>query len=217
MARGKYRIKADEVEIFPVFKDPEDKSIWNIVWEAYEKGKEKHKVGTISFAGEPERGLVTIKTDIEPEFIDRREARTALRAMTDWAFNQKKVYEIATTADQNDYNSVSLLESSGYVCRESKRGIESYSVIKQPTSWFGLYIFIGFVTGLVLCVVFDHIVIGITLGLFAGASVGSVLDQKELAARTEVTGEKTISKRKQRMDEIRKKVFRTESTEEDMN
>lgn len=215
MARGKYRIKADEVEIFPVFADTEDKCIWHIVWEAYEKGKEKHKVGTISFNGEPERGLVEIKVDIEPEFNDKREARTALRAMTDWALNQKSVYEVATKADQNDYSSVSLLESSGYVCRESKRGVESYSIIKQPTSWFGLYIFIGFVTGLVLCVVFDHIVIGITLGLFAGASVGSVLDQKEIATRSAITGEKTVSKRKQRMDEIRKKVFRTSEPDEE--
>lgn len=213
MAR-KFRIKADEVDIYPVLSDPQDKCIWHIIWEAYDKDKEQHKVGTVCFDGEPERGRVSLKVECEDEFVDTREARSMLNAMISWAFNQKGIYVVETVAEHTDYHKVELLQSAGFVYREGTRSIEQYSVIKEPTSWTGLYVFIGFVAGLILVVVFDHIVIGLTLGLFAGVSVGSIMDHNEQAFRSEITGEKYSANRLKYIERIRNKFNTTNNADE---
>lgn len=191
----KYRIKADDVDIFPVLPESGEKNIWKIRWEAFQKKDEKKKVGTISFSGEPELGRTGVIVEPEPEFKDSKEMKTALSAMVSWAFNQKKCYELTAEALHEDDAMVYLLQAGGLVYREGTRTVEYYSATKQRTSWTGLYIVIGIISGLILTVVFDSPYIGMPIGIFAGFAVGAIMDQKETAEVVETTGNKSLSKR----------------------
>lgn len=194
--KKKYRIKADHVEIFPELKVEGSKSVWDVIWTGFTRGESPVKVGTISFDGPPERGHVHIVAEPEPEFDGSKEMKTLMRAMVDWAFDQKGVYEIEAEADHEDDKRIDLLQAAGLVYREGSRKIEQYSITKQTTSWIGLYLFIGIIAGFAIGVIIDMMVTGLAIGVFAGLAVGAGLDQKEIVQQREVTGERSLTKRK---------------------
>jgi len=192
----KYRIKADMVDIFPKLKSEDNKSIWNIEWTGYTREDPARKVGTVSYEGEPKRGRLKLVAEAEPEFKDSREMKTLLKAMVDWTFNQKNAYEIEAVTDHEDDSRIYMLQAAGFVYRDGTRQTDNYSVTKQRTSWTGLYLFIGIIAGFAIGVVIDMMVTGLAIGVFIGIAIGAALDQKEVAEQREVTGERTLSKRK---------------------
>lgn len=194
----KFSIKADGVEIFPEFMDENNKSLWNIKWVSYTRGESPVKIGNVSFAGEPVRGRLSLIVEPEEGIIDdSREMKTTLRAIVEWAFNQKGIYEIEADALHEDDHRIYLLQAAGLVFRNGTRTLEHYSITKQSTSWTGLYLFIGIIAGFAIGVVLDSMVMGLVIGVFAGFAIGAAMDQKETMKMMETTGEKSLSRRRQ--------------------
>lgn len=192
----KYRIKADMVEIFPELKVEGSKSVWDVVWTGYLKSDSNKKVGTVSFDGAPERGHLHIVVEPEKEYIDSKEMKTMLRALVDWAFNQKGAYEIEAETGHEDDSRIYLLQAAGFIFRNGTKEQDYYSVTKQATSWTGLYLFIGIIAGFGIGLILEMMVTGLLIGVFIGIAIGAALDHKETSEQKEVTGEKSLTKRR---------------------
>lgn len=191
-----YAIKAGDVVLTPDKEAEEYKTVWDVVWNINERRDEKRFVGKLWFSGEPERGTVELNFDIEPRFKDREYTRDVLRAIVEWVFLKKDLYEIKTTVSTEDDGKIEVLERSGFVFRMGNKEFEHYSIVKPPTTWMGLYIIIGIVAGLALGIMLNSIIAGVAVGILVGVVMGAILDGKSNMDRRQVTGEKKSGHRK---------------------
>jgi len=191
-----YSITAGDVVLTPDKGPKEAKTVWEVKWKISERRDEKRYVGNLWFNGDPERGAVDMDFYIEPRFRDREYTRDVIRAMVEWVFDKKDLYEINVTADIEDSDKIGVLEGSGFVFRYGNKTIEKYSIVKQRTAWTGLYIPIGFATGIVLGAAINSLVAGICICLVGAILIGAILDAKANSQRALVTGEKKTTHRK---------------------
>lgn len=204
-----YSIKADELVLTPDKGADEYKSVWEVVWNINERKDEKRFVGKIWFSGEPERGVVELNFDIEPRFKERDYAREALRAIVEWVFAKRDLYEIKTTVSTEEEDKIDAIERVGFVLRMANKEVEHYSVVKPRTTWMGLYIVIGVITGMALGIVLGSVIVGVAIGIVIGIITGALLDGKSNMDRSRVTGEKKTTHRKA--------VIEIENKDEDKN
>lgn len=208
-----YVIKEGEIKLVPVRPENEDATVWDILWDVYERKNEKRKVGTISFDGPPEHGTIEVRFETEPEFKGHGYAKDALKAITNWAFSQKGIYEITAVAEHENDAAIHVLERAGFVFRGGTREIENYSVKKQKTSWQGFYLALGIALGFALGVLLNNVIVGMVIGVFAGFTIGTSMDTKTNREREEITGEARQKKRKRNSAASEKEEGSSESTE----
>lgn len=188
-----FSIKADKLLVTPT--DISD--IWECDWDITMKD-DGEKIGTFSFAGEKELGTIPVQISI-PDVTKRNlgYGTEVLKAMKDWAFYHRDIYELTATVEHENSGAIIALEKAGFVFREGTREIEQYSVTKQKTSWMGLYFSIGIVIGLILAAVTTITWMSIIPSVAVCLAVGAGMDAKENAHRREVTG-KSFSDRKKK-------------------
>lgn len=193
---AEYSIKAGDVELFPDKDANTAKTVWDVKWLIKERKDEKRHVGSLWFNGVPEMGVVDMNFSIESRFWNREYAREALRAIIDWVFDKKDLYEIKITIGVEEEDKAAVLQRSGFVFRRGNKVDESYSIVKPRTVWTGLYVPIGIVAGIGLGVLFDSMIVGLAVGVVIGLVVGVILDTRANAERTKITGEKRTIRRK---------------------
>lgn len=214
MAKEKYSIKNGEIEIFPVKPDQENFTVWDIIWEAYERKGEQKKVATLNFAGEPDCGTVELMFSVEDGFKLHAYAKEAVRTMIDWALDQKDIYEVMTKVNSDDEVLVDAILRAGFIFRNHSHGVELYTVDKQRTAWTALYIVIGFAAGLLIGVTIGHMWVGLAIGLLIGTSIGAIMDAKAMEERANITKHKYIAHFKSAKSKKGKKNVSEETAEE---
>lgn len=205
MAKDKYSIKSGDILVFPIKPDKDKFSIWDIGWEAYEKGGDQKKVATVTFLGEPDCGAVELSVTVEEGFKLHSYAKDAVRTMMDWALNQKDIYEVKCSAPVDDEVVTDAIQRAGFVFRSRDKEREYYSVDKQRTAWTALYLIIGFVAGLIMGITIGHMLVGLIIGIVIGLSIGGIMDGKAMAERANVTKHEYIAHFKRAKMEKKKK------------
>lgn len=175
-------------------KDPEN-GIWYTCWDIALKHDEKQSIGVVYFDGPAEYGIVKLSFACENRYKWERVIADALRLVSEWALVQDGVYEIDTYIPTSEDGYIRNAERADFIYREEVDGIEFYSKEKPPSSWMGLYLFIGLIAGFIVGYVFSSMIIGMAVSVIAGILVGGILDQKETVARENVTGQKRQSRR----------------------
>lgn len=191
-----YSIKAGNVVLTPDKGPDELKTVWDVVWSINERKDDQRLVGNVWFNSEPERGVVEIDFNIEPEFREKEYAREMLRAIVDWVFKKKGLYEIKMTVDVEDRYKIDALEHAGFVFRMGNKEVRHFSIVKARTAWSGLYLMLGFVVGLLLGLLFNNMIMGIAIGVVVGLVIGIILDIRANMDRSNITGEKKSTHRK---------------------
>jgi len=187
MAKSKNTLKGSKVFIKP----SNDDNLWEEPWDIYVVDGEKEKVGQVSFAGEKSMGTVPISIEIpDIHYRNRGFGTEALRLMTEWAFYHRNVFEIKTTSEHENSAYIMALQKAGFVYRGGTRFIEDYSIVKQKTSWTGIYLFIGILAGLIMGFVLNNAYAGLGIGVFIAVIIGGSMDFKEKRYRESVTGKK---------------------------
>jgi len=186
MEKEKFVIQTKDLRIVPTDEtDPWDKP-WDIILQ---KG-EDIVIGKVSFAGEKLLGTVPLYVEIQKEYRGQGYGTSATVMMVEWLFHFRNVYEVKASAAEKDDWAHRVLKSAGFVYRESEGKTEIYSIVKQKTSWAGLYLGIGFFAGLIIGIVTDHTVIGLLVGVLIGEGIGISMDLNANKEREKVTGKK---------------------------
>ncbi len=186
MQDSKYLLKSPEITIVPSNED----DLWNSDWIISLRGGDKEQIGTASFAGEKALGTVPLRVELKEGYRNQGYGTEVFRLMVSWAFERKSVYEVtAVTVHEND-KCVKALSKAGFIFRSSDGPVETYSVIKQKTSWTGLYVMIGIVIGCLLGVVSGNLWVGFGIGMLACLSIGASMDMGAARYRANVTGKR---------------------------
>lgn len=188
--KGKYFTKSTLVSINPV----DEQDVWNCKWDICLVDGDKERIGWISFEGDKERGTVPISIEIfDKSNRNRGYGTQAIRLMTDWAFLHKDVFEVVTETSPENDSYVMALQKAGYVRREATKTREVYSIIKQRTSWTGLYVALGIPAGMFLSALSAGSIdpwIGLGIGVVVFMLIGVVMDNNEKRYRERITGDK---------------------------
>lgn len=186
MMGRKFQLKAKQFII--ELRDEQDP--WNATWDILSTYDKEH-MGTVTFAGEKALGTVPITLELTEKYQNKGYGAEIFRMMVSWAFSHSSVYEVKAVCEHENDKAIYSLEKAGFVYRSKENGIETYSVIKQKTSWLGLYLIIGFNIGLVLAIVINTSPwVGFIVGMFIGICIGTVMDQREIKKRERITGRK---------------------------
>lgn len=184
--RKNHTIKTKEMIIEPV----NDNDIWEGEWNISIKGEEWVQIGTASFAGEKVNGTVPVEITITDSYRNKGYGTMAYKLLVDFAFGFRNIYEVKAVTESDNDKCVYALEKAGFVRRNKEGRIETYSIIKPPTTWMGLYIYIGIIIGLVIGIVVSSMWIGMVIGLAIGFIIGTALDNEEKKERERITGSK---------------------------
>ncbi|MBQ8139746.1 MAG: GNAT family N-acetyltransferase [Lachnospiraceae bacterium] len=173
----------------------DENNIWDSKWDVFlvDKDNDNTKIGWVSFEGEKYAGIVPISVEIEKSFRGRGFGTAVFKMMKEWAFLHSNIYVVEAFADKENTALISSLEKSGFVYREGqsieKGGVEKYSVIREKTSWLGLYFIIGIIVGVLLGIVIGSVWIGFAISMIIALSIGFVMDHNENKKREEMMGE----------------------------
>lgn len=173
----------------------DENNIWDSKWDVFlvDKDNDNTKIGWVSFEGEKYAGIVPISVEIEKSFRGRGFGTAVFKMMKEWAFLHSNIYVVEAFADKENAALISSLEKSGFVYREGqsieKGGVEKYSVIREKTSWLGLYFIIGIIVGVLLGIVIGSVWIGFAISMIIALSIGFVMDHNENKKREEMMGE----------------------------
>lgn len=181
---SRFVLQSAELVIVPSRED----DLWNSDWII--SRKEGEQIGTASFAGEKALGVVPVYIEIFEQYRNQGHGTQALKMMVQWAFERKNVYEISAMTTQGNDKGIRILEKAGFVFRRSDGATVEYSIIKQRTSWTGLYLMLGIALGMALGVVSGNLWVGFVIGLVACLSIGATMDGKASKERAAVTGRK---------------------------
>ncbi len=187
----KYEYKSGNL----IARATDENNIWDSKWDVFlaDKDNDNTKIGWVSFEGEKHAGIVPISVEIEKSFRGRGFGTNVLKMMKEWAFLHSNIYVVEAFADKEDSALISSLEKSGFVYREGqsieKGGVEKYSVIREKTSWLGLYFIIGIIVGVLLGIVIGSVWIGFAISMIIALSIGFVMDHNENKKREEMMGE----------------------------
>lgn len=165
---------------------------WNDEWLIMLKEDDKRVIGSVSFKGNKQRGLVPISMNLDERYQNQGYGTLAFKMMVDWAFLHSDVYEIEAVTEHENDKCICALEKAGFVYRQAENNIETYSIKKPKTTWLGLYIFVGFIAGFLIGIVFANLWLGLVIGLLIGSLLGLNLDAGAKKARQEVVGREDI-------------------------
>ena len=185
MDKSKNMLKGRKVCVVP----DDDNNLWEEPWNIYINDDSKELIGQVSFAGEKTAGCVPISIAI-PDVYDRNKGfgTEALRLMTEWAFYHRNVFEIKTESLHENSGYIMALQKAGFVFRGGTREVEQYSIVKQKTSWTGVYLFVGIVAGLIMGFVLNNSWAGLGIGIFIAVILGTSMDFKEKKYRESIIG-----------------------------
>ncbi|MCR5092878.1 MAG: GNAT family N-acetyltransferase [Lachnospiraceae bacterium] len=173
MGKLKFPLVTDHLLIRPT----DEKRIWTEEWTISLKDRPEEPIGTLTFAGERVAGEMPIRVELKPEYRDQDYGSEVFYFMSRFVFRFRDLREITAVCEHENDLCVHALDKAGYVFREHNDGRDYYSMKKSKTAWTGLYVFIGFIAGLAMGVVFSNLWVGLLTGVIAGTIFGYVLDK----------------------------------------
>ncbi|MCR4990176.1 MAG: GNAT family N-acetyltransferase [Lachnospiraceae bacterium] len=197
-----YIIESDNIIIEPIATDKSDEvklsdpkvSVWYADWVIFlkESKTEKTPIGVIRFDGKPELGKLNITFETEEKYRDRGYMSQALKALSNYLFLHKDIYEIIAVVILDNDPALKALTNAHFVYRrtENHDGVksETYSIIKPASDWSGLYLVIGLIAGLALGIILSNPAVGTITGVLVGFGVGRVMDNRIKKEREQITG-----------------------------
>lgn len=168
-------------------KDPQNR-LWYTVWNIYLKKDSDKVVGRICFKGPQKRGAVEIGYGTNEGYENQGYMTEALRAVTEWTFNQKDVYIIYAETEGSNKASQKVLEKLSFKeCGNGDEGVR-FKLEKESASWMIIYMLFGLSMGMSLGTSFGAMPIGMCIGIGIGLVVGYFLDKNEKKHRKSITG-----------------------------
>ena len=92
-----------------------EKYIWYTLWFMELKDSENEIIGTLSFKGIDDKGIVEIGYGINEGYENKGYMTEAVRAIVKWASEQPNVKQIEAEAEENNYASIRVLEKCNFV------------------------------------------------------------------------------------------------------
>jgi len=89
--------------------------IWYTLWFMELKDSENEIIGTLSFKGIDDKGIVEIGYGINEGYENKGYMTEAVRAIVKWASEQPNVNHIEAEAEENNYASIRVLEKCNFV------------------------------------------------------------------------------------------------------
>ena len=89
--------------------------IWYTLWFIELKNSENEIIGTLSFKGIDDKGIVEIGYGINEGYENKGYMTEAVRAIVKWASEQPNVNHIEAEAEENNYASIRVLEKCNFV------------------------------------------------------------------------------------------------------
>ena len=148
-------------------------------WSVSLKDGDQKKIGSICFEDAVLHGELQIKVTLDPDFDKVDYNREVFFSMSNFAFQSQEVREISTKCRYEEENRVRGLEKAGYVRRETVDGIHHYSIKKQKSSWTGMYMFVGLISGFIIGITVSNLWMGTAIGVVTGAIIGYLMDKRE--------------------------------------
>jgi len=161
---------------------------WSAFWKVYTKDTNV-EIGCVRFLGEPSMGSVELVHEIKKEFFGNGFVTETIDAMTNWAFNQDKVYIVYEETSDNDSRLTNGLKLIGYVeCGEGLEGIR-YRKVKPQERALMIFSCIGLLIGLLFGSVIGRLLYGIGIGFGLGVIAGAVMQMIDYRTRDKTCGE----------------------------
>ncbi len=182
--KDNFCLKSDTLTITPT----DTEKLWESEWKIAFRKDGKEQIGTATFAGEKILGTVPLNVELMPEYRNRGFGTEIIRMMVNWAFLHKNIFEVISKVEHENDKGINALQKAGFVYRSIEGNVETYSIVKEKTSWTGLYLFIGICTGLLLGIVINSVWLGFILGIAAGLCIGGIMDNRATKYRESVTG-----------------------------
>ena len=89
--------------------------IWYTLWFIELKDSENEIIGTLSFKGIYDKGIVEIGYGINEGYENKGYMTEAVRAIVKWVSEQPNVNHIEAEAEENNYASIRVLEKCNFV------------------------------------------------------------------------------------------------------
>ncbi len=153
--------------------------LWEDEWIVALCDGEQKKVGSISFEDAVYHGEMRILVDMDQAYDKEAFVQELFYGVARFAFGFQNVREISTSCRHENEHRVRGLEKAGYVRRETKDGIDYYSMKKQQSSWTGFYVIIGMTAGFLIGILISNLWAGTIAGVLIGTIIGYLLDKKE--------------------------------------
>lgn len=95
-------------------KNPAD-YIWYTLWFMELKNSDHEIVGTLSFKGLDENGIVEIGYGINAGYENKGYMTEAVQSMVKWALMQPRVKQVESEAEESNIASIRVLEKSNFI------------------------------------------------------------------------------------------------------
>ena len=159
-------------------RDPENR-IWYAPWEMTRKDSQKF-IGDLCFKGPVRNHFVEIGYGVQPGQEGQGYTTEALRAMTQWAFNQKNVVFVEAETAPDNKASQRVLEKCGFV-PNGTTGEEGPRFVLEspPTNWSVVYMLFGMSIGMAIGHFQNQMVCGMAIGMSLGVLFGVPFNRSE--------------------------------------
>ncbi len=184
MDKKRYYLKSEQITITP----SNEEDLWESDWViAFRKG-EKEQIGTASFAGEKILGTVPLRVELAQNYRNRGLGTEVIKLMVNWAFLHRNIYEVISQVEHENDKGVNALQKAGFVFRGNEGNVETYSILKEKTTWTGVYAAVGIIVGMILGLVLNNLWVGFAVGLISCLCIGTIMDYNAQKYRESVTG-----------------------------
>ncbi len=168
--------------------EPED-YLWFVPWKIILQENDK-AIGNAAFKGPENKGFVEIEFSILSSLQKNGYMTEALRALVNWAFQQKDIYAITAETAPGNKACQKVLEKNGFTMFANgqvgpRYKIEKKRFFKTPVL-AGVLLLVGIAAGILIDRLAIHIAIAVFVGI--GVLLGVVSDVAAESRRKRITG-----------------------------
>ena len=157
--------------------DPENR-VWYAPWKMTLKDSQE-SVGSLCFKGPVKNHAVEIGYGVQPEQEGHGYVTEALRAMTQWAFNQKDVVFVEAETAPDNRASQRVLEKCNFVPDGMGEEGPRYVLESPLTNWSIVYMLFGMSIGMAVGHFQDQMIFGMAIGMSLGVLLGIPYNNSE--------------------------------------
>lgn len=140
-------------------------------------------VGGVGFRGPAVNGEVEIGYEIEAPYRRKGYGEEAVKALTDWAFEQEDAYLISAETEPGNEASRALLHKLGFKASGVGREGPRYELERPASSWLTFGMCIGMCFGVSIGSAMKNTALGIPIGMCIGMAIGASLDAADKKKR----------------------------------
>ncbi len=153
---------------------PAADQLWSEPWELRNRFDDNDLKGRLCFYGDIKYGEIELDHDLPKETIENGWAKEGLLRFLNWAFTNKQLIFIHTTAE-NKYEE-HFFESMGWMEDGKNENGRQYMFFRPLRSWKWIYAAVGFAMGLAWGYMFNKVWLFVCIGAFAGFTVGQFFE-----------------------------------------